>query len=78
MMFGYHSRYLRIDASTGGAEAVAVPAGVLRRYVGGDPQIVALRVRRAEGVGERRGVDDQLAPLRPQPREAVEFDPHPR
>ncbi|HVL14121.1 MAG TPA: aldehyde ferredoxin oxidoreductase N-terminal domain-containing protein, partial [Gemmata sp.] len=35
MMFGYHSRYLRIDASTGGAEAVAVPAGVLRRYVGG-------------------------------------------
>jgi aldehyde:ferredoxin oxidoreductase len=34
-MFGYHGRYLRIDATTGTAEAVPLPERVLRRFVGG-------------------------------------------
>ena len=35
MMFGYHGRYLRIDASTGHSEPVELPERVLRRFVGG-------------------------------------------
>jgi aldehyde:ferredoxin oxidoreductase len=34
-MFGYHGRYLRIDATAGTAAAVPLPEAVLRRYVGG-------------------------------------------
>jgi aldehyde:ferredoxin oxidoreductase len=34
-MFGYHGRYLRIDAATGTADAVPLPEAVLRRFVGG-------------------------------------------
>src|SRR4051794_31794002 len=34
-MFGYHGRYLRIDATSGAAEVVALPEPVLRRFVGG-------------------------------------------
>src|SRR5438128_2277291 len=34
-MFGYHGRYVRIDATTGGAEEVVLPHDVLRRFVGG-------------------------------------------
>jgi aldehyde:ferredoxin oxidoreductase len=34
-MFGYHGRYLRIDATTGAAGAVPVPERVLRRFIGG-------------------------------------------
>ena len=34
-MFGYHRRYLRIDATTGTADAVALPEHVLRHFVGG-------------------------------------------
>src|SRR5262245_34392299 len=34
-MFGYHGRYLRIDATAGDAEAVLLPEPVLRRFLGG-------------------------------------------
>ena len=34
-VFGYHGRYLRIDAATGGAELVPLSEGVLRRFIGG-------------------------------------------
>jgi aldehyde:ferredoxin oxidoreductase len=34
-LFGYHGRYLRIDLSTGQADAVPLPEGVRRRFVGG-------------------------------------------
>lgn len=34
-MFGYHGRYLRVELPTGRAEAVPLPGGVLRRFVGG-------------------------------------------
>src|SRR5436305_4400707 len=34
-MFGYHGRYLRIDATTGTAAELPLPEDVLRRYVGG-------------------------------------------
>jgi aldehyde:ferredoxin oxidoreductase len=34
-MFGYHGRYLRIDATTGAAATVAPPEHVLRRFIGG-------------------------------------------
>src|SRR5581483_8181509 len=34
-MFGYHGRYLRIDATTGRAAEVPLAADVLRRFVGG-------------------------------------------
>ena len=34
-MFGYHGRYLRIDATTGAAVAIAFPEAVLRQYIGG-------------------------------------------
>ena len=34
-MFGYHGRYLRIDLARGAAAAVALPEGVLRRFLGG-------------------------------------------
>ena len=35
LMFGYHGRYLRVDAATGAAQVVPLPADVLRRFVGG-------------------------------------------
>jgi aldehyde:ferredoxin oxidoreductase len=34
-MFGYHGHYLRIDATTGATEAVALPESELRRFIGG-------------------------------------------
>jgi aldehyde:ferredoxin oxidoreductase len=34
-MFGYHGRYLQIDATAGAGEPVPLPEGVLRRFVGG-------------------------------------------
>ncbi len=34
-MFGYHGRYLRIDATTAQAQVVPLSEGVLRQYVGG-------------------------------------------
>lgn len=34
-MFGYHGRYLRVDLTRGSAESVALPEGVLRRFLGG-------------------------------------------
>jgi aldehyde:ferredoxin oxidoreductase len=34
-MFGYHGRYLRIDATTGRGERVTIPDDVLRRFLGG-------------------------------------------
>ncbi len=34
-MFGYHSRYLRVDLSTGAATWVPLAENVLRRYLGG-------------------------------------------
>ena len=34
-MFGYHGRYLRIDATTGAAGPVELPERILRRFVGG-------------------------------------------
>jgi aldehyde:ferredoxin oxidoreductase len=34
-MFGYHGRYLRIDASTGAAQSIVLPESVLRRFIGG-------------------------------------------
>src|SRR6266436_4166960 len=34
-MFGYHGRYLRIDLTRGAAEALPLPADVLRRFLGG-------------------------------------------
>ncbi len=34
-MFGYHGRYLRVELPAGRAEAVPLPEGVLRRFVGG-------------------------------------------
>src|SRR5437762_5520513 len=34
-MFGYHGRYLRIDATTGRADEVPLSEGVRRRFVGG-------------------------------------------
>lgn len=34
-MFGYHGRYLRIDATTGAASSIALPENVLRRFIGG-------------------------------------------
>ena len=34
-MFGYHGRYLRIDATTGTAVAVPLPEDVLRSFIGG-------------------------------------------
>jgi aldehyde:ferredoxin oxidoreductase len=33
--FGYHGRYLRIDVSSGRAEAVPLPIGALRSFLGG-------------------------------------------
>src|SRR6516225_8088970 len=35
MMFGYHGRYLRVDLTRSRCEWQALPADVLRRYVGG-------------------------------------------
>jgi aldehyde:ferredoxin oxidoreductase len=35
MAFGYHGRYLRIDASTGSAEPVPLDETILRRHLGG-------------------------------------------
>jgi aldehyde:ferredoxin oxidoreductase len=35
MMFGYHGRYLRVELPAGRAEAVPLPEGALRRFVGG-------------------------------------------
>jgi aldehyde:ferredoxin oxidoreductase len=34
-MFGYHGRYLRIDLTDGATRPVALPEGVLRRFLGG-------------------------------------------
>src|SRR5262245_66420729 len=34
-MFGYHGRYLRIDATTGTAVAVPLSEDVLRSFIGG-------------------------------------------
>src|SRR5260370_36096712 len=34
-MFGYHGRYLRVDLTSGRATSHALPAAVLRRFVGG-------------------------------------------
>jgi aldehyde:ferredoxin oxidoreductase len=34
-MFGYHGRYLRVDAATGSADWVTLPEAVLRRFIGG-------------------------------------------
>src|ERR671931_179831 len=34
-MFGYHGRYLRVDATAGTGEPVPLPEHVLRRFVGG-------------------------------------------
>src|SRR3954470_19344158 len=35
MMPGYHARYLRIDATSGRAESIAIEPDVLRRFLGG-------------------------------------------
>jgi aldehyde:ferredoxin oxidoreductase len=34
-MFGYHSRYLRVDLTSGTAKGVPLPEQVLRRFIGG-------------------------------------------
>ncbi|HKA07300.1 MAG TPA: aldehyde ferredoxin oxidoreductase family protein [Gemmataceae bacterium] len=58
-MFGYHGRYLRIDVSTGRAEFIPLPDGVLRRFLGG----VGLGTWLLHGEAAR-GVDP-LAPCSP-------------
>jgi len=32
---GYHGRYLRVDVATGVAQSIALPEGILRRFLGG-------------------------------------------
>ena len=50
-MFGYHGCYLRIDASSGSVERVALSENVLRQYIGGS------------GLGVRLLLDEGTAPL---------------
>ena len=56
---GYHGRYLRIDLSCGGAEAVPLSADTLRRYLGGVGLGVHIMLR------ERAAEIDPLAPAAP-------------
>ena len=65
-MFGYHGRYLRIDATTGAAETVALPERDLRRFVGGVGLAAWLLHRECP-----RGVD----PLAPENPLAFVFSP---
>ena len=58
-MFGYHGQYLRIDATTGATEAVALPESALRRFVGGVGLAAWLLHRECP-----RGIDP-LAPANP-------------
>jgi aldehyde:ferredoxin oxidoreductase len=50
-VFGYHGCYLRIDASNGSVERVALNENVLRQYIGGS------------GLGVRLLLDEGTAPL---------------
>ncbi|MFV2070495.1 MAG: aldehyde ferredoxin oxidoreductase N-terminal domain-containing protein, partial [Pirellulales bacterium] len=56
---GYHGRYLRIDLSCGGAEAVPLSADTLRRYLGGVGLGVHIMLR------ERAAEIDPLTPAAP-------------
>src|SRR5437763_571431 len=58
-MFGYHGRYLRVDLGRQRAEWVSLPAGVLRRFLGGVGLAAYLMHREAPP-----GVDP-LAPAAP-------------
>src|SRR5262249_61482100 len=51
-MFGYHGRYLRVHLGRGAADWVALPEGVLRRFLGGVGLATYLMHREAP-----RGVD---------------------
>ena len=53
-MYGYHGRYLRIDAATGAADAVPLAEEVLRCYLGGVGLAVWLLHRECP-----RGVDSK-------------------
>src|SRR5262245_6910273 len=65
-MFGYHGRYLRTDATTGEANAVALPELVLRQFIGGVGLAAWLLDRECS-----RGVD----PLAPENPLAFVFSP---
>ena len=65
-MNGYHGCYLRVDVSTGRAERVAIPQGVLRQYLGGSGLGAYLLL--AEGAAA-------LDPLSPEAPIAFVFSP---
>lgn len=58
VLFAFHGAYLRIDATTGRAERVALPESVLRRYLGGS------------GLGARLLLDEGGATAEPFSRDA--------
>jgi aldehyde:ferredoxin oxidoreductase len=65
-MFAFHGAYLRIDATTGRAERVALPESVLRQYLGGS------------GLGARLLLDEGGAtaePLSPEAPLVFAFSP---
>ena len=35
MQPGYHSRFLRVDATSGTSESIELPSGVVRQFLGG-------------------------------------------
>ena len=59
MPSGYHGRYLRIEATSGTVQAVPLPDGVLRQYIGGSGLGVRLLL------DERRADLDALDPRSP-------------
>ncbi|HEY4361196.1 MAG TPA: aldehyde ferredoxin oxidoreductase family protein [Bryobacteraceae bacterium] len=66
MSFGYHGRYLRIDVSTGSADAIPLPEATLRQYLGGS------------GLGVKLLLDEGAAgmdPLAPEAPLVFAFSP---
>lgn len=60
-MFGYHGKYLHVDATSGAGQFVDIPADVLRRFIGGSGLGVYLLLKHGAAEVDPLSADASLA-----------------